>query len=91
MGERVAQSTTVAERIRGDFDELTRAERQLANAILENYPVSGLGSITELAEVSGVSTPTVARMARKIGFSGFPQLQTTLRSELQAMISNPIS
>lgn len=74
MGERVAQSTTVAEQI-----------------ILENYPVSGLGSVTELAEAYGVSTPTVARMARKIGFSGFPQLQTTLRSELQAMISNPIS
>ena len=41
-----AQDATVAERIHGKSDTLTRAERQLANAMLENYPVSGLGSIT---------------------------------------------
>ena len=82
---------TVAERIRNRFEDLTRAERQLANAMLENYPVSGLGSITTIAEASGVSTPTVVRMAKKLGYSGFPQLQAALRSELDATISNPIA
>lgn len=82
---------TVAERIRSKFEVLTRAERQLANAMLENYPVSGLGSITAVADSSGVSTPTVARMAKKLGFGGFPQLQSALRAELKATISNPIS
>lgn len=86
-----AQDLTVAERIRGKFESLTRAERQLANVMLENYPVSGLGSITAVAETSGVSTPTVARMARKLGFGGFPELQAKLRSELEATISNPIA
>jgi DNA-binding MurR/RpiR family transcriptional regulator len=41
---------TVAERLRGGFQELTRAERQLANALLDNYPILGLGSITAVAE-----------------------------------------
>lgn len=82
---------TVAERIRARFDSLTRAERQLANAILENYPVSGLGSITALAEAAGVSTPTVARMARKLGYAGFPSLQAALRTELEARISSPLA
>lgn len=85
------QDLTVAERIRARFGELTRAERQLANAILENYPISGLGSITAIAESSGVSTATVARMARKLDFAGFPEFQAALRSELEATISNPIS
>jgi DNA-binding MurR/RpiR family transcriptional regulator len=85
------QDLTVAERIRGRFENLTRAERQLANAMLTNYPVSGLGSITAVAEASGVSTPTVARMAKKLGFGGFPQLQANLRAELKATISNPIA
>ncbi len=85
-----AQDQTVAERIRGKFESLTRAERQLANVMLESYPVSGLGSITTVAENSGVSTPTVARMARKLGFSGFPELQAKLRAELEDTISNPI-
>lgn len=82
---------TVAERIRGRFGALTRAERQLASAILESYPVSGLGSITALAEQSGVSTPTVARMAKKLGFKGFPQMQQALRAELEATVTGPIA
>ncbi|MHA1524321.1 MAG: MurR/RpiR family transcriptional regulator [Alphaproteobacteria bacterium] len=82
---------TVAEAIRGEFESLTRAERQLANAILADYPVSGLGSITVTAKASGVSTPTVVRMAKKLGFKGFPAMQEALRSELKATISNPIT
>ncbi len=82
---------TVADSIRARFQELTRAERQLANAMLANYPVSGLGSITTLAEASGVSTPTVVRMAKKLGFGGFPELQAALRTELEATISSPIA
>ncbi len=85
------ENLTVAERIRSKFDDLTRAERQLANTILENYPVSGLGSITSLAEASDVSTPTVVRMAKKLGFRGFPDIQTALRAEVEETISNPIS
>ena len=86
-----AQDLTVAERIRAGFDRLTRAERQLAGAMLSHYPVLGLGSITEVAESSGVSTPTVVRMAKKLGYAGFPDLQASLRSELEATISNPIA
>ncbi len=82
---------TVAQRIQDGFDLLTRAERQLANVILENYPVSGLGSITALAENADVSTPTVARMARKLGFGGFPEMQAQLRTELEATISDPLT
>ncbi|GAB4355110.1 MAG: MurR/RpiR family transcriptional regulator [Gammaproteobacteria bacterium] len=82
---------TVAERIRSQFETLTRAERQLANTLLENYPASGLGSITALAESSGVSTPTVVRMAKKLGFGGYQELQAALRAEVEETISNPIS
>lgn len=87
----MSQDGTVAERIRGTFDTLTRAERQLANTILENYPVSGLGSVTTLSESSGVSSPTIVRMARKLGFPGFPQLQAQLLIEVEETISNPIT
>ncbi|WP_323794963.1 MurR/RpiR family transcriptional regulator [Nisaea sp.] len=82
---------TVAERISRLFETLTHAERKLSNVILENYPVSGLGTITALAETAEVSAPTVARMARKLGYGGFPELQTALRTELEATLSNPIT
>ncbi len=81
---------TVAERLRYQLNNFTRAERQLANTILENYPVSGLGSITSLSKASKVSNPTIVRLAKKIGFTGFVQLQNKLRGEVEATISNPI-
>ncbi len=82
---------TVAERIRNHFEGLTRTERQLANTMLENYPMSCLGSITAIASASEVSAPTVVRMVKKIGFCGFPDFQSSLHSELEETISSPIT
>lgn len=82
---------TVSDVITAHFAALTRAERRLAETLLDNYPVSGLGSITTVAENAGVSTPTVARMVQKLGFRGFPDFQARLHQELEATISNPIA
>lgn len=81
---------TISDILRSSFQNLTRAERQLADSLLQNYPMSGLGSITVVAQEAEVSTPTVVRMVQKIGFKGFPEFQRALRSELQAKISDPI-
>ncbi len=82
---------TVSDVIRRRYDGLTRAEKQLADSLLENYPVSGLGSITTIAENAGVSTPTVARMVQKLGYKGYPEFQSHLHQELEETISNPIA
>jgi len=82
---------TIADRLQRRFDSLTRAERQLADAILESYPMSGMGTITTLAQNADVSTPTVARMVQKLGFSGFPEFRAALRRELQAKLQGPIA
>ncbi|PTM92104.1 MurR/RpiR family transcriptional regulator [Mycoplana dimorpha] len=82
---------TVSDVINAHYDALTRAEKQLAASLLDNYPVSGLGSITTVAENAGVSTPTVARMVQKLGFRGFPDFQAHLHHELEATLSNPIA
>ncbi len=86
-----AEALTVAERMRAGFAGLTRAERQLANAMLANYPLLGLDSITAVAAAAGVSAPSVVRMARKLGYAGFPEMQAALRGELEATISGPIA
>lgn len=81
----------VADRLNKHREDMTRSERQLLDALLDDYPIVGLGSITELASAAGVSTTTVARMLQKAGFDGFPQFQSALRAELKEMISDPIS
>jgi len=82
---------SVAGLVRARFETLTRAERRLANSLLESYPLSGLASITGVAEAAGVSAATVARLVQKLGFKGFPEFQARLRRELEASISNPIA
>ena len=84
-------SQTISDKLKEQSMKFTRAERQLVDVILKNYPVSGLGSITSLAETAGVSTPTVGRLVQKLGFSGFPDFQANLRSELDEKISGPIA
>ena len=86
-----SRNRTVAEQINARFETLTRSERKLASALLDSYPVLGLGTITSVAEAAEVSTPTVARMAKKLGFGGFPEMKEQLRTELEETISNPIA
>ena len=86
----MTRTRIVKELIQDRSDALTPAERQLTDALLRDYPVAGLQSITRLAEAASVSTPTVIRLARKLGFDGFPELQAALRDEASAQIKQPI-
>lgn len=82
---------TVSDKLIQHRETMTPTERQLANALLDDYPIIGLGSITELANAASVSTTTVTRLLQKTGFEGFPQFQAALRSELKEMISDPVA
>ena len=86
-----SDALTISDRIQQKLDDLTRAERQLAHSILENYPISGLGPLTELALDANVSGPTVARMVQKLGFKGYAEFQAELREELRAKVKGPIA
>ena len=90
MGAEVNRSEIVKDRLKDHAGALTPAERLLSDVLLRDYPMSGLQSITKLAEAAGVSTPTVIRLARKLGFDGFPEMQAALRDEASAQIKKPI-
>lgn len=79
----------VTDRLIAHRDKMTPSERQLLGVLLDDYPMAGLGSITELAGTASVSTTTVARMLQKTGFDGYPQFQAALRGEVKEMISGP--
>lgn len=87
----MAEALVVKDMIRDGLDGFTPAERRLADTLLQDYPVAGLQSITRLARAAEVSTPTVIRMARKLGFNGFPALQERLRLEVGEQIKQPLS
>ncbi|MCE5974255.1 MurR/RpiR family transcriptional regulator [Sinirhodobacter sp. WL0062] len=70
---------------------MTRAEKQLASHILRHYPVALLGSVTQLAKAAEVSSPTVVRLAQKMGFGGYPGLQAAVKEELEARLESPLA
>ena len=82
---------TISDRIHGVLDALTRAERQLAQSVLEHYPASGLGPLTALAKDAAGSVPTVARMVQKLGYKSYSEFQAALREELRAKVKTPIA
>lgn len=83
--------TTIEQRMRAAGAELTRAERQAASHILSHYPMSALGSITSLARAARVSSPTIMRLVQKLGFKGYSDYQAALRSEVESLLTAPLS
>jgi len=81
----------VLDLLRGKQAELTAAERKLAAVLQQDVFIAGLQSITRLAEQADVSTPTVIRLARKLGFSGYPDLQDAIRAELGERMKRPLA
>ena len=80
----------VAERTREAMGSLTASERKVARALLSMYPVAGLGTVAELAERAGVSSPTVVRFVARLGFEGFAAFQGSLRREVHARMGSPL-
>lgn len=81
----------VRDRIRERQADLTAAERKLTAVLLDESMVAGLQSITKLAEDADVSTPTIIRLARKLGFEGYPDLQEAIREEIADRIKEPLA
>lgn len=82
---------SIDERLRRQLNEFKPAERKIATHLLNNYPMAGLVSITELSANCEVSTPTVMRMLKRIGFTSFVDFQKELKQELSLTLSDPIA
>ena len=80
----------IPERIRSSFDALTPSERRIAGVLFDSDLMMGLENVATLAERAKVSGPTVIRFATKLGFDGFPQLQSALRRDLRARLASPL-
>ncbi len=87
----VTNVTRAGELVRQRLDSLSPAERKLARVLLASYPIAGLESVARFAERAKVSPPTVTRFITKLGFRGYPEFQETLRIEVQARLSSPLT
>lgn len=87
----MTQMQTLEDRLRAAMPSMTRAERQLTSHMLGNFPLSVLGSVSDIAQEAGVSAPTLVRLVRKIGFSGYPEFRAQLHEEMGERLASPIA
>ncbi|WP_083971333.1 MurR/RpiR family transcriptional regulator [Actinoplanes awajinensis] len=65
---------------------LSPAQRQIVRRMLGMFPDVAFLSTIEIAERTGVSQPTVTRLATALGFAGFPEFRAALRDAVLARI-----
>ncbi len=81
-------------KIRSAYSNLPTAERKVADFILENPSRASLMVINEIADAAGVSVPSVTRLAKKLGYSGFLDFRVALASgssSIESIKSEPIA
>lgn len=72
----------MAERIRAHGSALTAAERRVAEVVLSAPQSIGFGTVADLARTAGVGAASVVRLATKLGFDGYSELQQAIQAEL---------
>lgn len=72
----------VAERIRERSADLTTAERRIAEVILAAPQSIGFGTVADLARAADVGAASVVRLASKLGFDGYTEMQQAIQVEL---------
>lgn len=73
------------EKIIENYENFSKREYKVANYIIENYENILYMSSGELAKVVGVSDSTVVRFAKQLGYKGFLQFRSDMKSEFRAI------
>lgn len=65
-------------KIENSIPSLSKSEKVVANYIIENPEQVVYLSVAALADICGVSDPTVVRMCQKLGFTGYQSLKLAM-------------
>ena len=77
--ERIPHNLIV--KLQAVYDSLKTAERKAADLLLEQPGFFAQASIVEAAEAAGCSEATFVRLARRLGYSGYPELKRVLSGD----------
>lgn len=73
---------TLLTRIQDSSEQLTASDRRIIEVMLGQQSEAVYLSAAQLAERAQVHETTATRLARKLGFSGYPELRAQLQKEL---------
>lgn len=80
----------ITEKIKQEFEAMTKSERQVASYFLGHLNDFTFFTLDHLADEIGISTTSVIRFCRRVGFPGFKAFQEALRDEVKYQPSLPV-
>lgn len=85
-----SEALPVLEKLRHELPQLSGREARVARHLMANYPLAGLKTVAEFADSSGVSTATVLRLVKRLGFPVYADFQAALRQHLEETLQSPL-
>ena len=76
------QKTDIIELIKEKYSSFTRLQKVVGDYVLEKTDNIVFSSLDKVASEIGVSTTTVIRFARSLGFAGYTELQEGIRKQV---------
>ena len=73
---------SLMDKIETFYSSLSKSHQKIARYIRHNCEEAVFQSVTELAQKSDTSPPTVVRFARELGFEGYPDMQQALQGDI---------
>lgn len=77
----------VLDRLTDGRNALSPAERRVAEVVVDDPTLVAFGTVARLAAAAGASPPTVVRLAHRLGYRGFVELQAAVQADLAGRLS----
>jgi DNA-binding MurR/RpiR family transcriptional regulator len=78
--------TNVIQALRDSYDELTRSQKRIAEAIVEDPEFVAFATVDKMASRLGVSPSTVVRFTYRLGLTGYQDLQERVRTLVRSQM-----
>lgn len=75
--------------INSNYDNFTRSQAVIADYLTENLNDIAFYTLEELAAKIGVSTTTIIRFSRTLGYNGYSEMQKDIQSNIQTKVALP--
>jgi DNA-binding MurR/RpiR family transcriptional regulator len=76
-------------KISEEFNSFTHSQKAVANYVIENTNTLAFSTLDDFAMQIGVSTTTVIRFARTLGYSGYSDMQKDIQNIIRDKVSLP--
>src|SRR5688572_4590921 len=76
----------VIQSVRRSYDELTRSQKLIAEAIVEDPEFVAFATVDKMAARLGVSPSTVVRFTYRLGLTGYQDLQERVRTLVRSQM-----